>query len=222
MTAWVRSTGRAHASLTPGSGGPRMKANSTEGKDLAKRLIEKPDIYTSFPTPLALVTCADRDGKGNVLTIAWVGVVCSDPPMVSISLRRGKYSHELIKASGEFVLNVPTEALVKETDYVGSVSGKNVDKWSATGLTPLPATRVKAPLIAQSPINLECVVRHMLHLGTHDAFIGEVVASHVDPDLLNEDKLDPGRVHPLVYYCRDYWALAPEKLAKRGVGLPKD
>lgn len=189
-----------------------------EGKALTKKLLE-PDIYISFPTPLALVSCADESGKSNIITLAWVGVVCSKPPTVSIAIRRGKYSNQLIKSSGEFVLNLATEALLKETDYCGSVSGKDVDKWEKTGLTPISATRVKAPLITQSPINLECIVRHILNLGSHDAFISEVVATHVNEELLKDGKLDGARVRPLVYLCREYWALSREKLAGHGVGL---
>lgn len=187
---------------------------------MAKKLFEQPDVYSFFPTPLALVSCVDENGKPNVLTLAWVGIICSEPPMVSIAMRRAKLSHRLIKESGEFVLNVATEDLVKQTDYVGSVSGKNVNKWETAGLTPIPASRVKAPLIAESPINMECVVRHVLNLGSHDAFLSEVVAIHVDQECLNDSKLDPEVMRPLVYFCRDYWALGKEKLAKRGVGLP--
>ncbi|MDP2936074.1 MAG: flavin reductase family protein [Dehalococcoidia bacterium] len=187
---------------------------------MTKELFEQPDIYTSFPTPLALVSCADPNGKGNILTIAWVGVVCSEPPMVSIAMRRGKHSYPLVKANGEFVLNVPTEQLVKETDYCGSVSGKTVDKWETAHLTPGPASKVKAPIIVESPINLECVVRHTLNLGSHDLFLAEVVACHVDTALMKGGKLDATAVRPLLYFCRDYWALAKDRLAKRGVGLP--
>lgn len=186
-----------------------------------KKLLEQPDISMSFPTPLALVTCADENGKSNVLTLAWVGIVSSEPPMVSIAIRRGRLSHPIIKSTGEFVLNVPTESMVKDTDYVGSVSGENVDKWENSQLTPLPATRVKAPLIAECPVSLECVVRHTLNLGSHDAFLSEVVAMHVAPDAVTNGKLDGAKMRPLVYFAKDYFGLSESKLAERGVGLPK-
>lgn len=192
-----------------------------EGEVMTKQLFEQPDIYTSFPTPLALVSCADQSGKGNIITLAWVGVVSNEPPMVSIAIRRGKYSYHLIKASGEFVLNLATEELLKETDYCGTVSGKNVDKWETSNFTPVPATRVKAPLIDRSPVNLECVVRHVLHLGSHDVFLSEVVASHVDHEALTDGKLDATKVRPIVYFCRDYRGMREGTLAKRGVGMPK-
>lgn len=183
--------------------------------------METADIFPGLATPVALVSCADQSGKGNIITLAWVGVVCSEPPTISIAIRRGRHSYPLIKASGEFVLNVPTEAMVEEADYCGSVSGKTIDKWQNAGLTSIPATRVKAPLITQCPINMECLVRHILHLGTHDVFLGEVVAIHVDSEILKDGKLDSALMRPLTYHCREYWALGQEKLAERGVGLPK-
>lgn len=188
---------------------------------MTKMLMEKPDIYMSFPTPLVLVSCADGGGKGNILTIAWAGNVSSDPPMVSISVRRGKYSHQLIKTAGEFVVNIPTEQMVKVMDYCGTVSGKNVDKWEKAGVTPVTASQVKAPLIAESPLNLECVIKHTLHLGSHDCFVAEVVAVHADEDVLRNGKLDSSRVKPLIYFCRDYWGMKDEQVAPRGVGSAK-
>ncbi|MDO8690923.1 MAG: flavin reductase family protein [Dehalococcoidia bacterium] len=188
---------------------------------MAKQLMEQIDVYNAFPTPLVLVSCVDEAGNSNILTIAWAGVVASDPPMVSFSMRRGKLSYRMLKSTGEFVINVPTAGLVKEMDYCGTASGKNVDKWKESGLTPLPATKVKAPLIAECPISLECVVRHTLHLGTHDCFIAEIVASHVDPAILKNGRINGQGVRPLVYFGRDYWALGDERLADRGVGMPK-
>lgn len=187
---------------------------------MVKKLMEQVDIYTSFPSPIALVSCSDGRGKSNVTTLAWVGTVCSEPPVVSIAIRRGRHSHDLIKASGEFVVNVPTEELLRATDICGTLSGRNTDKWEKTGLTQVPATRVKAPLIAECPISFECVVREVLSPGSHDVFLGEVVASHIDEGLLRPDgKVDSARVRPLLYFMREYWALGKEKLADRGVGL---
>ncbi len=188
---------------------------------MEKTMLEHPDVYVGFPTPLALVTTADKEGKGNILTIAWAGIVSSEPAMASISMRRGKLSYHLIKAGGDFVINVPTADLVKATDYCGSVSGKNVDKWADAHLTPVPASKVKAPLIAECPINLECVIRHTLNLGSHDCFISEIVAIHADAAILKDGKLIGPSVHPLVYFGRDYWALGSERLAGKGVGMPK-
>lgn len=188
---------------------------------MSKTLVDQPDVYLGFPTPLVLVSCADGGGKGNILTIAWAGIVSSDPPMVSISVRRGKYSHHLIKAGGEFVVNLPTEQLVKVMDYCGTVSGKNVDKWENAGVTPVSASRVKAPLIAESPVNMECVIKHTLHLGSHDCFVAEVVAIHVDDQCLKNGKLDSSTIRPLIYFCRDYWGITAEQVAPRGVGVSK-
>lgn len=137
-----------------------------------------------YPAPVVLVTSADAQGKPNIITLAWAGIVCSEPPMVSISIRPSRYSYDLIKASGEFVVNMPVEDILKETDYCGIVSGRDVDKFAQMGLTPEPASQVKPPLIKQCPVNLECVVKQVINLGTHDMFIGEVVATHVDDDRL--------------------------------------
>jgi len=141
-----------------------------------------------YPCPVVLVTCVDGDAAPNIITLAWVGVVCSEPPMVGISMRPHRYSHGLIVKSGEFVVNMPTENILLQTDYCGVVSGREVDKFAKTGLTPIPASQVKAPLIKECPVNLECRTARIISLGTHDLILGQVLATHIDEELLGENE----------------------------------
>lgn len=171
------------------------------------------------PVPVVLVTCADGGGRPNVITLAWVGVACSVPPMLSIAVRPERFSHQLIKESREFVVNIPSVRQAEAAFYCGTHSGRKEDKFVGAGLTPVPASQVKAPLIAECPVNMECVVRHELSLGSHDLFIGEVVAVHADESVLDEaGKLSTGRVNPLAYSSsHEYWSLG----SKLTVGSPK-
>jgi flavin reductase (DIM6/NTAB) family NADH-FMN oxidoreductase RutF len=137
------------------------------------------------PVPVVMVTCADPTGKPNIITIAWTGTVCSDPPMISISVRPERYSHGLISSSGEFVVNLVTRQIVHQADFCGVKSGRDIDKFRETGLTPMAASAVKAPLILESPVNIECSVNRVLHLGSHDLFIARVIGVHVDERLID-------------------------------------
>lgn len=153
-----------------------------------------------YPLPAVLVSIADREGNSNLFTVAWTGTVCSDPPMVSVSVRPERYSYHMIDETGEFVINLTTEALAYATDYCGVVSGRNVDKWRKTGLTPIKGDHVQAPMIAESPVNLECRVTQKLELGTHHMFLAEVLAVHVDDRYMDDTgKFHLNRAKPLVY-----------------------
>ena len=111
-----------------------------------------------YPVPAVLVTVADCEGNSNIITIAWTGTICTNPPMAYISVRPERYSYHMLRESGEFVINLATESMAYATDYCGVRSGRNVDKWKETGLTPVPAQTVKAPVIAESPVAIECRV----------------------------------------------------------------
>jgi len=161
-----------------------------------------------FPCPVVLVTCVDSDGKPNIITLAWAGVACSDPPMLALGIRPYRYSYALIEACGEFVVNIPTEKILKESDLCGVLSGKDVDKFSETGLTPEPAEKVKPPLIWECPVNIECVVKMKIPLGVHHLFLGEVVLVHVDQEILDDEgRIDFTKLAPFVYNQREYWSL---------------
>ena len=164
-----------------------------------------------YPLPAVLVSVADRQGNANLFTVAWTGTVCSDPPMVSISVRPERYSYHMIEETGEFVVNLTTEALACATDYCGVKSGRDVDKWSAMKLTPLKGEHVQAPMVAESPVNLECRVTRKLELGTHHMFLAEVLAVHVDETYMDENgsfRLNAAR--PLVYSHGRYLGIGKE------------
>jgi flavin reductase (DIM6/NTAB) family NADH-FMN oxidoreductase RutF len=176
--------------------------------------IVKPGATALYPVPAVLVTCGGS--KPNIITLAWVGTVCSDPPAVGISLRPERYSHALIVEQGEFVVNLPSAALVRIVDFCGQVSGRTVDKWAACGLTPAPASIVRTPLIAECPISLECRVSHRLALGAHDLFVGEVVAVQADEQVLNsQGGIDYQRADLLAYVGGTYWRLG-DRLGRYG------
>ena len=139
-----------------------------------------------YPVPAVMVSCADEEGRSNIMTAAWTGTICSDPVMVSVSIRPERYSHGLISRTGEFVINLTTEALAYAADYCGVRSGRDVDKFEYLHLTKVPSQKVGAPSIGESPVCLECVVTSVEKLGTHDLFIAKVVQVSVDEQYLDE------------------------------------
>jgi flavin reductase (DIM6/NTAB) family NADH-FMN oxidoreductase RutF len=162
-----------------------------------------------MPLPAVMVSCQKPGDPPNIITIAWTGIVCSEPPMLSISVRKDRYSYEIIKSTGEFVVNVTTKDLAEATDICGMISGRDNDKFKITGLTPIQGTKVRVPLIDECPINLECQTRSILELGSHDMFVAEIVATHIDELALDEDdRLDIKKINPLIYCtkARQYWA----------------
>jgi len=168
---------------------------------------KKPHVCL-FPCPVVLITCLDSNGNSNIITLAWVGTVCSEPPMVALGIRPSRYSSELIEKSREFVVNIPTTKIIKETDYCGITSGRDVDKFSETQLTPEKAEKVLAPLIRECPVNMECILKDRVPLGTHDLFIGEVVQVHVDQRIMDEKgNINIEIADPITYNQGEYWNL---------------
>jgi flavin reductase (DIM6/NTAB) family NADH-FMN oxidoreductase RutF len=175
-----------------------------------------------YPLPAVMVSCQGVEGKANIVTIAWTGVMASKPPMVGIGVRRSRYSYQLIKDTGEFVINIPNRALLSALDLCGTVSGRDVDKFAETGLSPVkPASLNRAPLIAECPVNLECRVTRVLELGSHDYLVGEVVAAH-----FAEDWLDSGKPRPaadeLIAYARGVYYGLGEELGQHGFSLRRE
>jgi flavin reductase (DIM6/NTAB) family NADH-FMN oxidoreductase RutF len=163
-----------------------------------------------FPTSVVLVTCVHEGGKPNIITLAWVGVINSEPPMVGISIRPERYSHGCIKKAKEFVVNLPTEEMVRKVDACGVISGREMDKFAAMGWKPVPAQKVKAPLIDECPVQLECQEKEILSLGSHDLFLGEIVAVHVKEEVQKEKgRIDITKALPFVYCpgANEYWTL---------------
>lgn len=174
-----------------------------------------------YPIPAVMVSCGRMEEKPNIITIAWAGTVCTNPAMVSISIRKERYSYDMIKESGEFVINLVTKKLLKQADYCGVKSGREVDKFKEMKLTPMKAKEVSAPLIGESPVNIECVVKDILELGSHDMFIAEVVNVAVDKELMDQK----GRFHLnqsglIVFSHGEYFGLG-ELLGKFGYSVKK-
>lgn len=174
-----------------------------------------------YPLPVVLVTCTDGRGKDNVLTIAWTGTICSDPAMLSISVRPERYSYSMIKETGEFVVNLTTEELLRATDYCGVRSGRDEDKFQAAGLTKGKAEKVNVPIIMESPVNIECKVKEILPLGSHDLFLAEVINVQVSDDYLDEKgTLRLAEAKPLAYSHGIYYALG-QQLGSFGYSVRK-
>ncbi len=150
-----------------------------------EKVVWKPGTML-FPVPVVMISCAAENVRPNIVTVAWTGVVCSDPPMLSISVRPERHSYGIITKSREFVVNIPSMKQIRATDYCGVASGRDVDKFAETGLTPGPASTVAAPLILECPIHLECKVRQVLPLGSHTMFVSEITAVQVSKQLITE------------------------------------
>lgn len=186
-----------------------------------------------YPLPAVMVSCkypTDCDlkcsnpalrGRPNIITVAWAGTVCTNPPMLSISVRPERYSYHMIEASGEFVVNLTTEALVRATDYCGVRSGRDVDKFAEMHLTPQPSREVSVPGIAESPVNIECKVRQITPLGSHSMILADVVAVTVDDDYMDER----GKFHlndtGLVTYSHGEYFLLGKPLGTFGYSVAK-
>lgn len=161
-----------------------------------------------YPLPAVMVSCADKEGRDNILTIAWTGTTCSDPPMLSISVRKERYSYHMIEETGEFVVNLTTQALVRAVDFCGVRSGKDTDKWKEMRLTREKADIVKAPMIRESPVNIECRVTERKDLGSHVMYQAKVVSVHVDEVYMDEkQKFHLEDAKPIVYSHGTYFSL---------------
>lgn len=161
-----------------------------------------------YPLPAVMVSVADKEGKSNIITVAWTGTVCTNPPMVYISVRPERHSYHMIEETGEFVINLTTEDLVYATDYCGVKSGREVDKFKEMHLTPETAEMVKAPMIKESPVNIECKVVKKEELGSHHMFLAEVVSVHVDEKYLDEkNRFALEKTELISYVHGEYYSL---------------
>lgn len=163
------------------------------------------------PAPAVLVGCGETSGwKPNLITVAWAGTVCTNPPMLSVSIRPERHSFNIIRQTGEFTVNLPTVQQAKETDWCGVVSGRDHDKFKMTGLTAAPALNVSCPIVLECPVNIECKVTQTLKLGSHTMFIAEVVGVQVSSELLdNRGKLRLEKAGLLAFMHGEYFALGP-------------
>lgn len=174
-----------------------------------------------YPLPAVLVTVTDGEGHDNVFTAAWAGTVCTNPPMVSLSVRPERYSYEMIQKTGEFVINLTTEEMAKATDYCGVVSGRDTDKFEAMHLTKLPASQVQPPILEEAPVSIECHVAEVKKLGSHDLFLANVVAVQADEKYMGEEnRFQLEAAKPLAYLHGMYFGLG-KKLGSFGFSIRK-
>ena len=162
-----------------------------------------------YPLPAVLVSCGENPEEYNLLTIAWTGTVCTNPPMCYISVRKERHSYDIIRRTGEFVINLTTEELAKATDWCGVRSGRDENKWEAMGLTPMVTEHVKAPIVAESPLSICCRVRQVVELGSHDMFIADVVGIEADERYIDPEtgKFSLDKAKPIVYSHGEYFTL---------------
>lgn len=174
-----------------------------------------------YPLPCAIISCMDKAGKENLITISWTGTICTDPAMVYISVRKSRHSYSMLTDTKQFVINIPTEELVKETDFAGVKSGKDVDKWKELGLSKGKSQKVKVSYIEECPIAIECELVHVIELGSHDMFLGKVLAVNVSKTYMDEK----GKFHlewakPIVYSHGEYFGLG-EGMGRFGFSIRK-
>ena len=185
-----------------------------------KRTLKPSSILN--PVPVVMVSCGETMDEYNIITVAWTGTVCSNPPMCYISMRPERHSYDIIKRTGQFVINLVTTDLVSRTDWCGVRSGKKYNKFLETDLTPVKASKVKAPLIYECPVNIECEVKQIIPLGSHDMFLAEVVAIHADERLFDRktDELQLYKANLAAYSHGQYFGLG-KILGKFGFSVQK-
>lgn len=165
-----------------------------------------------YPLPAVLVTCRSKSGEDNVFTVAWTGTVCTNPPMAYISVRPSRYSYNMIKETGEFVINLTTEEMAKATDYCGVTSGRDVEKFQRCGLHKEEADEVNVPMLVESPVNIECRVREAHEYGSHTMFVADVICVHADEKYMNESgRFELEKSNPLAYSHGTYFGLTSPK-----------
>ncbi len=174
-----------------------------------------------YPIPAVMVSCQKKGDKPNIITVAWAGNVCSSPAMLSISVRKERYSHSIIKETGEFVVNLTSAELARATDWCGVRSGRDYDKFKEMNLTPQKSQKISAPGIEESPVNIECRVKEILELGSHDMFVAEVVCVTVDEKFLDDKgRFDMKKAGLIAYSHGEYFSLG-KKLGKFGYSVAK-
>ena len=174
------------------------------------------------PVPVVMITCRNKEGKENVFTVAWTGTICTKPPMLSISIRPERLSYEYIKETMEFTVNMPHRKQTRETDFCGVRSGRQLDKIKECGFTMVEGKDVNVPFIKECPVNIECKVKQIIPLGTHDIFLAEVVGSHVNEDLMDEnDKIHLEWANLISYSHGEYFPISNEPIGKFGYSVAK-
>lgn len=174
------------------------------------------------PVPVVMVSCGGEPSEYNIITIAWTGIINSEPPMTYVSVRKSRHSHKIIKDNGEFVINLCNEQLAFTTDYCGVKSGKDVNKFKEQKLTPVVAEVVNCPMIGEAPVNLECKVTQVISLPSHDMFIAEIVKVHADKSIINEKgKILLEDANLICYNHGEYFGLKRKPIGKFGYSIMK-
>lgn len=174
------------------------------------------------PVPVVMITCRNKEGKENVFTVAWTGTICTKPPMLSISIRPERLSYEYIKETMEFTVNMPHKKQTRETDFCGVRSGRQLDKIKECGFTMVEGKDINVPFIKECPVNIECKVKQIIPLGTHDIFLAEVVGSHVNENLMDEnDKIHLEWANLISYSHGEYFPISNEPIGKFGYSVAK-
>ncbi|WP_312653566.1 flavin reductase family protein [Aminipila sp.] len=174
------------------------------------------------PVPVVMVSCGGEPSEYNIITIAWTGIINSEPPMTYVSVRKSRHSHKIIKDNGEFVINLCNEQLAFTTDYCGVKSGKDVNKFKEQKLTPVVAEVVNCPMIGEAPVNLECKVTQVISLPSHDMFIAEIVKVHADKSIINEKgKILLEEANLICYNHGEYFGLKRKPIGKFGYSIMK-
>lgn len=173
-----------------------------------------------YPVPAVMISCSNGEAD-NIITVAWAGTICTNPAMVSVSIRPSRYSYNIIKESGEFIINMPGKNLAFATDFSGVKSGRDIDKFKHLNLTKVMGTKVSVPMIEECPVNIECKVKDIIRLGSHDMFLAEVLAVNVDENLLDEnDKLNLDKAD-LICYSHGEYCMVSKPLGKFGFSVKK-
>jgi flavin reductase (DIM6/NTAB) family NADH-FMN oxidoreductase RutF len=174
-----------------------------------------------YPIPAVMVSCGREGERPNIITVAWAGNVCSSPAMLSISVRKERYSYDILKETGEFVVNLTNRELMRATDWCGVRSGRDYDKFKEMNLTPQPSQMIKAPGILESPVNIECRTTQILELGSHDMFVAEVLCVTVDDKYMDEKKRFDLHAADLIAYSHGEYFTLGEKIGKFGISVAK-
>ncbi|MBC8062681.1 MAG: flavin reductase family protein [Clostridiaceae bacterium] len=174
------------------------------------------------PVPVVLITCKNQEGKVNVFTVGWIGTACTKPPLITVSIRPSRLSYEYIKQNGEFVINLPTKAQVRAVDYCGVKSGRTNDKITESGFLLEDSTQISVPMIKQCPVAMECRVKSITPLGTHDLFLAEVLAVHVENNLIDaKGKIHLEKADLISYSHGEYFPIETKAIGTFGFSVKK-
>jgi len=185
---------------------------------MAKKIVT--GIIGLLPLPVTLVAVASKEEKPDVFTASWVGVLCPEPLYIGVAIAASNYAHELIEDNGEFTVNVIPEGFIREVDLLGTISGRDVDKFEEARFTAQPSKEVKAPTILEAPISIECKVQEVLRLGTHDYYVGRALVTHVEELVLDKNnQINVEVLRPLLYAVDSFWSIG-RKLGEVGKTIP--